>query len=73
MMGTLMLDNYTSKKAISMAVHHSVPSNSKVGGVSGTVALPSPTIMTLSNYMYKEEEELEIDFDLMAAIEADAI
>lgn len=63
-----MLDNYTSRLAMSMAVHNSVPSNSKPGGISGTVALPSPTIMTLSNYIDKEEDELEIDFELMEAI-----
>lgn len=68
MMGTLMLDNVTSRKAMSMAVHHSVPSNNKVGGISGTVALPSPTIMTLSNYMHKEEEEYEVDYAILDKI-----
>ena len=68
MMGALMIDNETSRKAMSMAVHHSVPSNNKVGGISGTVALPSPTIMTLSNYMHKEEEEFEVDYELLDKI-----
>ena len=68
MMATLMLDNKMARLAMSMKVHHSIPGDKKPGDISGTANLPSPTIMTLTNYTHKVEEELDIDYNFIEVL-----
>lgn len=56
-----MLDNVMSRLAKSMQGHHSVPGDKKPGDISAVAGLPSPTVMTLTNYMKLEEPEIYID------------
>lgn len=69
MMALAMLDNQSSELAKSMEVHHSIPGDKRPADISSAAKLPSPTIMTLTNYSSKDEEELEIDYEFMSMIE----
>ena len=65
MMALMMLDNKMSRLAMSMKVHHSIPGDKSPADVSSTAKLPSPTIMTLTNYSHKDVNEVDIDYDFI--------
>lgn len=53
---------------MSMKVHYSIPGDKRPADVSSTAKLPSPTIMTLTNYSHKDVNEVEIDYEFMNSL-----
>ena len=70
MMALMMLDNKMSRLAMSMKVHYSIPGDKRPADISSTAKLPSPTIMTLTNYSHKAINEVDIDYDFINKLNA---